>query len=124
MNLRSNHGRNLRAQALRNDGGVPWTPPADAPGLIEPVCQASRIRHEPGLLGFSNPAAKSRTQLTVRTRAAGAATCRAVALRHARPSAGSSLVSLDAKTLGCCYENGAKRPAERITFPRVEVSAR
>jgi sialidase-1 len=109
---------------LRNDGGVPWTPPADAPGLIEPVCQASRIRHEPGLLVFSNPAAKSRTQLTVRTRAAGAAPCRAVALRHAGPSAGSSLVSLDAKTLGCCYENGAKRPAERITFARVEVSAR
>ena len=110
MNLRSNHGRNLRAQALRSDGGVPWTPPADAPGLIEPVCQASRIRHEPGLLVFSKLAAKSRTQLTVRTRAAGAAACRAVALRHGCPSAGSSLVSLDAKTLAVATKTARSVP--------------
>jgi sialidase-1 len=124
MNMRSNHGRNVRAHALSNDGGVTWTPPADAPGLVEPVCQASIIRHEPGLLVFSNPAAKTRTQLTVRTSADGAQTWRDVALLHAGPSAYSSLVSIDAKTVGCFYENGAKRPYDRITFARVEVSAR
>jgi sialidase-1 len=76
------------------------------------------------VLVFSNPAAKTRTQLTVRISADGAATWRDVALLHAGPSAYSSLVSIDAKTVGCFYENGAKRPYERITFARVEVSAR
>lgn len=76
MNMRSNHRRNVRAHALSNDGGVPWTNPADAPGLVEPDCQPSIIRHEPGLRVFSNPAGKTHTLLTVRTSADGGATSR------------------------------------------------
>ena len=42
---------------------------------------------------------------------------------HPGPSAYSSLVSLDAKTVGCFYENGEKRAYERITFARVELTS-
>ncbi len=124
MNMRSNSGRNVRAQSTSADGGATWTAPSDAQPLIEPVCQASIIRHESGPLIFSNPAAKTRIQLTVRASDDEAKTWRDVAVLHAGPAAYSSLVSLDAKTVGCFYENGEKRAYERITFARVDLSAK
>jgi len=130
MNMRSNRGHNLRAQATSPDGGLSWTEVTDADGLVEPVCQASLIRHEsgrpgqPGWLVFSNPAAKTRIQLTVRTSADHGKTWRNTALLHAGPAAYSSLVSLDANTVGCLYENGEKHAYERITFARVSLDAR
>ena len=123
MNMRSNTGRNLRAQSTSADGGTTWTAPADAPALIEPVCQASIIRHVSDLLLFSNPAAKTRINLTVRVSADGAKSWRDVAVLHPGPSAYSSLVSLDAGTAGCLYENGEKRAYERITFARFALGA-
>jgi sialidase-1 len=123
MNMRSNTGRNLRAEATSADGGATWSAPADVPALVEPVCQASLIRHEPNLLVFSNPAAKTRVNLTVRASADNAKTWRDLAVLHAGPSAYSSLVSLDASTVGCLYENGEKRAYERITFARVPLGA-
>lgn len=125
MNMRSNTGRNRRAESTSTDGGATWTAPVDAAALIEPVCQASFLRHEPvaagahGLLVFSNPAAITRMLLTVRVSDDDAKTWREVALLNEGPSAYSSLVSLDADTVGCFYENGAKRPYDRITFARV-----
>jgi sialidase-1 len=122
MNMRSNHGRNVRAHATSPDGGATWSALADAEPLIEPVCQASLIRHEPGkLLLFSNPAAKTRIQLTVRASADDGKTWRDLAVLHAGPSAYSSLVSLSADEAGCFYERGEKRPYEKITFARVSL---
>lgn len=122
MNMRSNHGRNVRAHATSTDGGITWTPPVDAPPLVEPVCQASLIRHEPGrLLVFSNPAAKTRIRLTVRTSADHGQTWRDLAELHAGPSAYSSLVSLGDREIGCLYERGEQRRYEQITFARVAL---
>ena len=127
MNMR--HHTGLRAVATSTDGGVTWTAPVEAQDLIEPGCQASILRcesvkrGEPGLLFFSNPAAKTRVRLTVKSSADDAKTWTDVALLHEGPSAYSSLVSVDAKTLGCLYENGAKRPYERITFARIDLAA-
>jgi sialidase-1 len=119
MNMRSNHGRNVRAQATSTDGGATWTPPVDAPPLIEPVCQASLIRHEPAnVLLFSNPAAKTRIQLTVRSSADDGKTWRELVVLHPGPSAYSSLVALGANEAGCLYERGEKRAYEKITFAR------
>ena len=123
MDMRSNQGRNLRAQSTSTDGGVTWTAPGDAAPLVEPVCQASLIRHEPNLLLFSNPAAKTRIRLTVRASADDGRTWRDVTILHAGPSAYSSLVSLDATTAGCLYERGEKKPYEKITFARVPLDA-
>jgi sialidase-1 len=129
MDMRSKSGRNLRMESTSKDGGATWTAPFDSSGLIEPVCQASIVRHEAakagerGLLVFSNPAAKTRVQLTVKASADDAKTWREVAVLHPGPSAYSSLVSLDAGTVGCFYENGEKKPYERITFARVALSS-
>ena len=122
MNMRSNTGRNVRAQATSADGGATWTAPADAPPLIEPVCQASIVRHDAAkLLLFSNPAAKTRTNLTVRASADDGKTWRDVAVLQSGPSAYSCLVALGADEAGCFYERGEKRPYEKITFARFSV---
>ncbi len=122
MNMRSNHGRNVRAHSLSNDGGVTWTVPEDAEPLIEPVCQASLVRHEGAqLLLFSNPAAKTRVNLTVRASADHAKTWRDVAVLHVGPSAYSNLIELGSAEAGCLYERGEKRAYELITFARFSV---
>ena len=96
MNMRSNQGRNVRAQATSTDGGITWSAPSDAPPLIEPVCQASILRHESGVLLFSNPAAKTRINLTVRLSPDDGKTWQELATLHPGPSAYSCLVSLSA----------------------------
>lgn len=121
MNMRSRTGRNVRAQATSTDGGVTWTAPVDAPPLVEPVCQGSILRHESGLLLFSNPAATTRVNLLVRASSDDAKTWREIAPLHAGPAAYSCLVSLSATDAGCLYERGDKRPYEKITFARFSV---
>ena len=123
MDMRSYFGRSRRSHARSSDGSLTWTALQDAPQLVEPVCQASLLRHGPNLLLFSNPAdPKARVRLTVRASADDGRAWRDVAELHAGPSAYSCLVSLDAQTAGCLYERGEKKAYERITFARVPVA--
>jgi sialidase-1 len=124
MDMRSYQGRSRRAQSTSVDGGTTWTAPQDAPVLVEPVCQASLLRHETAkLLLFSNPAhPKQRVNLTVRASADNARTWRDVLVLHAGPAAYSSLVELSATEAACFYERGEKRPYEKITFARFTLN--
>ena len=78
MNFRANHLRpcNCRAQSRSDDGGATWTPLADAPELVEPVCSAGLLALAGGAeLLFSNPAsATSRVNMTVRRSSDGGST--------------------------------------------------
>ena len=122
MDMRSYRGLFARAQSTSTDGGVTWTTPVDVPALIEPVCQASILRAEAAkLLLFSNPAAKTRTNLTVRASADNAKTWKEVDVLHAGPAAYSSLVELSTTEAACLYERGDKKPYEKITFARFPV---
>lgn len=119
MNLRSGFGHNLRAQSTSTDSGATWSVPVDAPGLIEPVCQASILRHGDHEILFSNPAAeKTRTNLLVRASGDDGKTWRDVAALHPGPAAYSCLVSLSATEAGCLYECGEKKAYEKIVFAR------
>jgi sialidase-1 len=122
MNLRSDAGRNVRAQATSVDGGETWSAPNDAPPLIEPVCQASILRHASGLLLFSNPAAKTRTNLLVRSSADDGKSWNDIVVLAPGPAAYSCLVSLSSTEAGCLYERGDKRAYEKITFARFTVA--
>ena len=131
MDMRSYRGLSMRAQSLSRDGGTTWTPPRDAPQLVEPVCQASLLRWETssagagegGVLLFSNPAApKKRIRLTVRASFDNAETWPRSLLLHEGPAAYSCLVALNDQEAGCLYENGEKRPYERITFARFRLN--
>lgn len=130
LNMRSYYGRSRRTHSTSNDGGVTWTAPADHPDLIEPVCQASIVRHTwprgntPGLILFSNPAdPKARVAMTVRGSNDETKTWPGKLVLHPGPSAYSCLVALDATTAGCFYERGEKGPYEKITLAIFPISA-
>lgn len=115
LNMRSYHGNNRRAVQRSTDGGLTWGPLQLDPELIEPVCQASMIALGKLVL-FSNPAATTRTKMTVRISADGAHTWKASQVLWEGPSAYSSLTQTGKGRAGILYELGDKRPYERITF--------
>lgn len=129
LDMRSYAGRGCRAQSLSSDGGDTWTAPRDVPALIEPNCQGSILRADAvtksgvGTIIFSNPAdEKKRIRLTVRASDDDARTWPRALELHAGPAAYSCLVALENGQAGCLYENGEKRPYERLTFARFTVS--
>mgnify|MGYP006279848967 CR=1 FL=1 len=130
QNMRNYQGTARRAVSWSDDGGLSWSEDRDDPALIEPVCQASAIafpleRAADGVaVAFSNPAhEENRERMTVRLSLDGAATWPRELLIHAGPAAYSSLVALDADTLGLLYEAGDDHPYEIIRFTRVPIVA-
>jgi sialidase-1 len=122
MNMRSGFGHSCRAQSTSNDGGITWSPPVDAPALVEPVCQASILRFQGAgtkAILFSNPAdPKARRHLTVRMSEDDARTWPRALELHAGPSAYSCVVALEGGQAGCLFECGEKNAYERIAFAR------
>ena len=117
MNMRSYHGRHRRAVAVSHDGGETWGSVRLDDALIEPVCQASLIRHRRRLL-FSNPASEKREKMTVRLSKDEGRTWPALRLLHAGPAAYSCLTILPNGRVGCLYECGDRSPYERIALAR------
>lgn len=114
LNMRDDRGGS-RAVAVTRDRGRTWTEhPTSRSALPEPVCMASLIRFERGrpgaaddLLLFSNPAVPRapRRQITVRSSADDGMTWSDGLLLDEGLSAGySSLVQIDADTVGILYE--------------------
>ena len=122
LNMRSYHGKYRRAIQRSRDGGITWSPLTFDDTLIEPVCQASLISAGRGRLLFSNPAATTRTHLTVRLSKDSGVTWSASRLFYEGPSAYSSLAMLPGRTVGLLYERGDHNPYERITFARFNLS--
>ena len=117
LNMRSYHGRNRRAVERSRDGGLTWSGLTFDEALVEPVCQASLISTGK-MVVFSNPAATTRTNLTVRLSLDGARTWTASRTVWPGPSAYSSLAALRRGAIGLLYELGDAGPYERIAFTR------
>jgi len=115
LNMRSYHGKNRRAVQRSTDRGLTWSRLELDPVLIEPVCQASMIRAGKLLL-FSNPAAVTRSRMTVRLSGDGGHTWKASRVVWEGPSAYSSLAVLRGDRIGLLYELGDAGPYERIAF--------
>lgn len=135
INMRNYWGRqggrpdrgSMRALATSQDGGATWSELSFDPTLIEPICQASLIRHvghatagdSPSALLFSNPASKTaRVDLTVRLSYDSGKTWPVSRLLNPGRSAYSNLAILPDGTIGCLYERGKSIPYETITFAR------
>lgn len=124
MNMRSYFGRNRRAQAISKDGGDTWTEPEDVPDLIEPVCQASVVRFswpeqsQKSILLFSNPAATSRVNMTVKLSDDEGNTWPVSRSLYEGPSAYSSLTVLPNGDIGCLYERGKENAYETLVLAR------
>jgi len=124
LNMRSTGKGHRRRIATSNDVGLTWTPPADDPSLIEPVCQASLIRY-PGrrrMLLFSNPASTKRERMTVRSSADDGRTWSGGLVLHQGPAAYSCLAVLPDGKIGCLYEGGDRAPYETLTFARFDAA--
>ena len=106
--------------ALSNDGGDTFAEPTPDKTLIEPVCQASILRH-PGKLGgvlFANPASTKRENMTVRLSRDEGKTWPHARVLHPGPSAYSCLAVLPDGVIACLYERGDKSAYDTITFAR------
>jgi sialidase-1 len=129
LDMRAYFGRSRRAQSISRDGGLTWTAPQDHPELIEPVCQASMIRHEwsrgdnSGVLLFSNPAdEKRRIKMTVRLSEDEGKTWPVSRVLHEGPAAYSCLAKLSDGRAACLYERGVTNAYERITLAAFDVN--
>ncbi len=117
-NMRSYHGRNRRAVARSADGGLTWSKVEFDEELVEPVCQASILRHswqtgeKRGAILFSNPASTKREKMTVRLSEDECESWPASRVLWEGPAAYSSLVKLSDEMAGCVYERGEKNPYE------------
>jgi sialidase-1 len=117
----------MRAISRSTDGGVTWSPLEFHQDLIEPVCQASLVRHpkpQPGgtPMLFSNPADRTkRIRMTVRQSRDEGHTWPAQKVIHEGPSAYSCMAILPDGHLGMLYERGAQSPYETITFARLPL---
>jgi sialidase-1 len=116
LNMRSYHGKNRRAIQRSHDGGLTWGALELDEALIEPTCEGSLISAGGKRLVFSNPAATTRRNLTVRQSQDGGRTWIKSKVIHEGPAAYSSLVMLKNKTIGLLYEHGKSRAYEQITF--------
>ncbi len=122
LNMRSYHGRNRRAVQRSRDGGLTWSPLQFDDALIEPVCEASMIRVGRRVV-FSNPAATTRVNMTVRLSRDGARTWSRSRTLWTGPSGYSSLAALRSGATGILYERGDRGPYERIVFESFAIDS-
>lgn len=129
MDLRSYRGRFRRAWSIGRERGEIWSAPEDREDLIEPVCQASLMRHDPpdGRPGerppllFSNPASERRERMTVRASFDEGVRWTSGVVLHEGPAAYSCLGTTPDGRVACLYESGEKGPYERIVLDRFEA---
>ncbi|HUG19217.1 MAG TPA: sialidase family protein [Planctomycetaceae bacterium] len=121
LNMRSYHGKNLRAVAGSKDGGETWSGVTLDPELIEPVCQASLISLADGRLAFAHPASTKRERMTIRLSSDEGKSWPISKLIHEASAAYSCLVELSERELGLLYE---RDDYKRIVFARIEIGGR
>ncbi len=122
LNMRNyDRAKTNRAVSISNDAGRTWSNITHDHVLIEPICQASIIKHNKHIL-FSNPASTDhRIKMTVRASTDSGKTWPMSKLIHPGPSAYSSLTTLMDSYIGLLYEKGKTHPYEKITFARFNL---
>lgn len=127
MNMRSYFGENKRTRALSYDGGLSWTRPEPIAELVEPICQASMIRHQwpeenqKGRLLFLNPASSSiRHNMSIRISEDEGKTWPFIQTLFSGPSAYSSMAAFP-DNVAVLYEAGTEHPYESIVFQLLKL---
>ena len=131
LNCRNTHqlpeGGNFRAVAWSDDGGEDFSGLVPDPTLLESCCEASVCRftdgrqHDRNRVVFSNPAARTRSQLTVRLSYDECSTWPIAKELHAGPAAYSDLCVTPDMSICCLYECGVNHRYETITFARFDL---
>jgi sialidase-1 len=121
QNMRSYHGKNCRAIAFSNDGGLSFGPVTLATNLVDSVCQGSMLRLRNGEILFANPASRKRENMMVRISDDDGKTWDRFATIESGPSAYSCLAQRADATVLCLYERGEKSPYEKIALARLST---
>jgi len=125
LNMRVSNNGNLRMKSTSSNGGLTWTTPVNAVGLVDPVCQGSLINTAPGsqhALYFSNPAATSRTNMTIKQSVDNGETWPKAYSVFKGPSGYSDLVILSADSIGILHEGGLQRYTDGIAYKNVGIN--
>lgn len=125
LNARNQGGSKLRKIAISKDGGQTWSATRDDVTLIEPVCQASILRH-PGngapdkdVFLFSNPGTQAgRTNGTIRLSRDEGQTWVVSRILYPGSFAYSCLTSLPDGSVGCLFERDGTK---KISFARFTI---
>lgn len=125
LNARNQGGDKLRKVAISRDGGETWSATQTHSTLIEPVCQASLLRHpatgDPArdVFLFSNPATQTaRTNGTIRVSRDEGKTWPVSRALYPGTFAYSCLASLPDGSIGCLFERDGTK---QISFARFTV---
>ncbi len=125
LNMRVSNNNNLRMKSISTDGGLSWSTPVDAAGLIDPVCQGSIISSTIGTqhtLFFSNPSSITRTNMTIKMSTDNGVTWPKAYSVFTGLSAYSDMVMIEPNEIGILYEAGTSRFSDGIAFRNVNVS--
>ena len=113
---------NGRQFSLSSDAGVNWSPASVDTALPTPVCQASVLAYEGGLL-FANPAHhRSRVAMTIRHSPDAGQTWPISIPVYPGPSGYSVLASDGEGDVLLLYENGDMAYSDRISLARIPAS--
>lgn len=118
-----------RVVTVSEDGGKTWSKPENDPELPDPKCMGSFIRHvfktdkgEKDLLILSNcSSGTERKNMTVKLSDDNGKTWKYEKVIHGGPSAYSCLTITPEENIGLLYENGDKKPHERISFVEIDI---
>ena len=114
INMRSYHGKGVRAAAWSLDEGASWQPLRLDAQLPDPVCQGTTLAAG-NTLYFCNAAdSKERERLTVRKSMDGGETWSAGTVIREGPAAYSDLTLLSDGSIACLFEGGEQDAYEGI----------
>jgi len=123
LNARNQGGDKLRKVAISQDGGETWSATRNDPTLIEPVCQASLLRHpkwdDPmrDVFLFSNPASQnSRTNGTIRLSRDEGKTWQLSRVLYPGSFGYSCLASLPDGRVACLFERHGSATISIVRF--------
>ncbi len=121
LNMRNYFGKECRAFAISQDGGVTWSEPWWNETVYCPVCQASMVAfsEKPATLLHSGPGGPDRANLTLRVSYDGGKTWPYARRMISAPAAYSDLAVLQDGTICLVCETGDANPYQRIDFLRL-----
>jgi sialidase-1 len=120
--MRNYQGKNRRAFATSNDGGLTWSPATNHGQVYCPTCQASIQRYSPlsadskTRILYSGPGGPGRKNMTVRLSYDEGKTWPVAKVLHAGSAAYSDLVVLPDGSIGCLYERDDYRIISFVRF--------
>lgn len=125
LNMRVGANENLRMSSVSNDGGLTWGVPYNETQLVDPVCQGSLLSTTIGgtfRLFFSNPAAITRTNMTVKMSTDNGVKWDKKNVVFEGPAGYSDLVQLSDTHVGLLYEAGVAKYTNGIAFKAVAIA--